>query len=335
MTSKLASSLRSLALPLALLLPALAYAEAEPPAMTCTLFNYAAFADPSNDEADSFMFSGFCSVNVAPAGKPPALEVLPVSVEGEWSPKLKRASEIVKFTRAGATTQFTTWATCDADPFLSGAPPACRAQGMGGANFTLNIRRDHAPLARGFVNPALLPTYTAAAGSRSGMRSIGVIKSIDVTPAAPRPGDTVTVHANFDGGPHACPMVVDFGDGLTVNAITTNEATRATVTHVYKSAATYNVTARALPGCSGSAARSVAVSTPPPPMPAGKGELVAVAVGGNCSWLVNGAEKGISSQLKLFVTPAVYNVVCKTAAGSKSRSVQIYQGQTSMAMFKL
>ena len=38
---------------------------------------------------------------------------------------------------------------------------------------------------------------------------------------------------------------------MMVNAITTNEATRATVTHVYKSAATYNVTARALPGCVG------------------------------------------------------------------------------------
>jgi hypothetical protein len=335
MTSKLPLSLRSLALPLALLLPALAYAEAAPPAMTCTLFNYAAFADTANDEADSFMFSGFCNVNVAPAGKPPALEVLPVSVEGEWSPKLKRASEVVKFTRAGATTQFTTWATCDADPFLSGAPPACRAQGMGGANFTLNIRRDYAPLARGFVNPALLPTYTAAAGSRSGMRSIGVIKSIDVTPAAPAPGESITFHANFEGGPRACPMVVDFGDGSSVNAITTSEATRVSATHVYKSSGTYKVTARALPGCLGSAERALSLSTPPPAIPAGTGELVAVAVGGTCSWLVNGAAKGTSSQLKLFVAPAVYSVVCKTAAGSKARSVLVHQGQASMAMFKL
>lgn len=319
-----------------ILVGSVASAQAEPPAMTCTLFNYAAFADPANDQADGYMFSGFCGVNVAPAGKPPVTEVVETVVEGEWSPKLKRASEIVKFTRAGATTQFSTWANCDANPFLSGAPPACRAQGMGGTDFNLNIRREHAPLARGFVNPARVATLTAAAGSRSGMRSVGVIKSLEVVPLQPRVGETTTLRAVFEGGPAACPMVFEFGDGLTRNAITTEDPTSASVQYVYRASSTVKVTARALPGCSGSATRSITVRPAAVPMPEGKGELVAVAVGGYCTFSVNGASKGTSSQLKLFVPPGTYSVSCKTdKTPQKTRSVVIRLGETAMAMFKL
>lgn len=75
---------------------------------------------------------------------------------------------------------------------------------------------------------------------------------------------------------------------------------------------------------------------PPPPPPAGPGTLVAVAVGGSCSFSVNGAAKGTSSQLKLTVAPGTYSVSCKPAEGAqKTRSVVIKSGETAMAMFKL
>lgn len=79
------------------------------------------------------------------------------------------------------------------------------------------------------------------------------------------------------------------------------------------------------------------VSMPPAPAttPA-NGELVAVAVGGSCRFAVNGADKGISSQLKLSVPPGTYTVTCDAPSiGHKSRSVVIKAGQTAMAMFKL
>lgn len=76
-----------------------------------------------------------------------------------------------------------------------------------------------------------------------------------------------------------------------------------------------------------------------PPAPAttpANGELVAVAVGGSCRFAVNGADKGISSQLKLSVPPGTYTVTCDAPSiGHKSRSVVIKAGQAAMAMFKL
>ncbi len=79
------------------------------------------------------------------------------------------------------------------------------------------------------------------------------------------------------------------------------------------------------------------VSMPPAPAttPA-NGELVAVAVGGNCTFYVNGVHKGTSSQLKLSVPPGAYTVTCKAPSiGQKSRSVVIKSGEPAMAMFKL
>ncbi len=82
---------------------------------------------------------------------------------------------------------------------------------------------------------------------------------------------------------------------------------------------------------------SMPPTTPPPPPPGGgNGWLVAVAVGGNCTFSVNGANKGTSSQLKLSVPAATYSVSCKPASGAqKTRSVVIKSGETAMAMFKL
>jgi serine/threonine-protein kinase len=90
-------------------------------------------------------------------------------------------------------------------------------------------------------------------------------------------------------------------------------------------------------------------SAPPPAAPAepseekappagggGQGTLVAVSVGGTCTFLVNGASKGRSSSLRLSLKAGTYSVTCKPATGAaKSKSVTVRPGETAMAMFKL
>lgn len=84
---------------------------------------------------------------------------------------------------------------------------------------------------------------------------------------------------------------------------------------------------------------STPMANQPSPPSAGdpsKGTIVAVAVGGSCTWAINGAGKGTSSQLKFPVPPGTYSVSCKPASGAqKTRSVIIKPGETAMAMFKL
>jgi serine/threonine-protein kinase len=82
----------------------------------------------------------------------------------------------------------------------------------------------------------------------------------------------------------------------------------------------------------------VVTPPPPPPPPTGgaNGTLVAVATGGSCNFAVNGASKGTTSTLKIPLKPGSYSVSCKPASGAtKSRSVTIKSGETTMAMFKL
>jgi serine/threonine-protein kinase len=86
--------------------------------------------------------------------------------------------------------------------------------------------------------------------------------------------------------------------------------------------------------------KTTTTATPPPPPPpptgGGSGTLVAVATGGSCAFAVNGASKGTTSTLKIPLKPGSYSVSCKPASGAtKSRSVTIKSGETTMAMFKL
>ena len=83
---------------------------------------------------------------------------------------------------------------------------------------------------------------------------------------------------------------------------------------------------------------AVPSSAPPPSSgSSGHGTLVAVAVGGSCTFAVNGAAKGTSSQLKLSIPPGTYSVSCRPSSGGaqKTRSVILKPGETAMAMFKL
>ncbi|HZF55663.1 MAG TPA: serine/threonine-protein kinase [Polyangiaceae bacterium] len=78
-------------------------------------------------------------------------------------------------------------------------------------------------------------------------------------------------------------------------------------------------------------------SSPPPPSGGdGMGTLVAVAVGGSCTFSVNGASKGSGATIKVQLKAGTYSVSCKPVSGAtKSRSVTVSSGQTAMAMFKL
>lgn len=67
---------------------------------------------------------------------------------------------------------------------------------------------------------------------------------------------------------------------------------------------------------------------------AGPGSLVAVAIGGYCSFTVNGAPKGTSSQLKLTLPPGIYAVGCTSGSGVKqTKSVKLVSGEMSMVTF--
>lgn len=79
--------------------------------------------------------------------------------------------------------------------------------------------------------------------------------------------------------------------------------------------------------------------SPPPATPTAAGAtgtLLAVVVGGSCSFQVNGATKGSGSSLRLSLKPGTYSVGCRPASGAvKSKSVTVRSGETAMAAFKL
>jgi eukaryotic-like serine/threonine-protein kinase len=76
-----------------------------------------------------------------------------------------------------------------------------------------------------------------------------------------------------------------------------------------------------------------AAPVPPP----GPGEIIAVAIGGTCGFLVNGSPKGTASQLKLSVPAGVYSVGCKPSSGgaTMTKTVIVKSDESAMAMFKL
>lgn len=70
-------------------------------------------------------------------------------------------------------------------------------------------------------------------------------------------------------------------------------------------------------------------------LPAVKGEIVGLSVGGVCSFAVNGATKGTSNELRLYVPAGTYRVSCTSASGAKkTRSIVVRSGEASMAMFE-
>jgi hypothetical protein len=227
------------------------------PASNCAIAEYGGFANPADDAFDTYLLSGSCMINVASEGKDPVIAKVNVQITAEWAPKFKRASEIVKVVQTDKTLEFTTWATCDKDPFLVNAGAACKDQGMGGKDFSLFLRKDDAPFARNRVQSAAF--YTAKIKSRADLKSVGKITGMAVDDTTAILGKDVTMTYTFEGGPGNCPVEFDWGDG-DVQGGSLWVSGRAK--HAYKKAGLYFVKVRALPGCSGEATSRLIVKAP-------------------------------------------------------------------------
>ncbi len=230
------------------------------PATHCAVGDYAAFANAADDAADTYALSGKCNINVAPANASPVMQDVRVQILAEWSPKMKRASETVKIVHPDKTVTFNTWATCTADPFLHGSPATCSDQGMGANDFQMFLDKGDVPFARRRVSTSTLAQVTERTGTRARLYEQGKITTIEGPTTTALSGADVVVSTSFAGGPGACPMEVDFGDGYVQQALTSEQPGRDVAAHAYKRGGSYTVEARALPGCTGKASTKVVVA---------------------------------------------------------------------------
>lgn len=231
------------------------------PATQCSLDLYAAYAKNKTDkELDTYAFSGTCDINVAPEGSKPVVQNVKVRIVSEWSPKMRRASELVTVIHPDKTVQFSTWATCNKDPFLPSVPSEiyCTEQNMGANSFSYFLRKEDVPFSRMRANELLAGAFTARVKSRAEVSTIGKLTTVTVPSA--RVNVPITTTIAFDGGPNACPAEVDFGDGSPREKLMfANYGDLQLTKHVFTKPGSYKVKAKALPGCSGEVSATVNV----------------------------------------------------------------------------
>jgi serine/threonine-protein kinase len=64
--------------------------------------------------------------------------------------------------------------------------------------------------------------------------------------------------------------------------------------------------------------------------------LVAIAVGGSCSFTVDGQGQGTTSSIRLKVPVGVHTVSCaRTGQATRSRTIKVKSNQPGMVMFRL
>lgn len=73
----------------------------------------------------------------------------------------------------------------------------------------------------------------------------------------------------------------------------------------------------------------------PPPPPATKGKLVALAIGGTCSFAVDGAGKGSGSSIQVEVSLGRHTVSCLYKGSTRMQSVNVTDSRPGIAKFKL
>ena len=73
---------------------------------------------------------------------------------------------------------------------------------------------------------------------------------------------------------------------------------------------------------------------PPPPTPT-KGKLVALAIGGTCSFSVDGAGKGSGSSIQVEVALGRHTVSCRYKGSTRMQSVNVTSSRPGIAKFKL
>ena len=226
-----------------------------------SLMLYAADVPAEANKTRRYRFTGECTMNVAREGKRANMRTFPVLVDAEWSPLMKRASERVVVQDPDLGIEFSTWATCTADPFT--APGIdwngqnCKDKGMGAHKFSAFISRDDAPFATGRANKAQVDV----AVSRVGANKAKLWQNPSITRIQPTgirlANDPGHITIEVAGGVGICPMEVDFGDGekhtLRVWGSAEGHPFVHQVQHTFKKPGAFKVTARALPGCSGEA----------------------------------------------------------------------------------
>lgn len=119
---------------------------------------------------DKYTFEGECQLPlatyeqakaIANGGSGKALTAkLKVRVQAEWFERMHRGSELVQVLSPDwikkfpvMATPFSTWATCDKDPFVQKSA-SCKDQGVGGDKFAPYIDLNDVPLAKGKATPA-------------------------------------------------------------------------------------------------------------------------------------------------------------------------------------
>lgn len=69
--------------------------------------------------------------------------------------------------------------------------------------------------------------------------------------------------------------------------------------------------------------------------PAAKGTIVAMAIGASCSFAIDGAGRGQSSQVRAKVAPGIHTVSCQPVGGpARTKSVKVAPGKAATAVFK-
>ncbi len=222
------------------------------PSTACnTLMLYAAVATSGDATADKYRFTGQCTFNVAPKGKRAVMKTVDVLIDAEWHPRLKRASERVVVKHPDLGVEFSTWATCPADPFV--APNvACTDKGMGANRFEMFISREDAPFAKNRANASQVAAAIAAVGANAAKiwenPTISRIRPI----GAQAVGARTPIWIDVAGGAGMCPMEIDFGDGTKEKLIVwAQKPFSHVVEHAFTKPGALWVKARALPGCSG------------------------------------------------------------------------------------
>lgn len=159
--------------------------------VSCQLKLVAAKVDYSSTQGmDKYTFEGDCVLPVstyeqaralaqASPGKAVTLPsaTLRVRVESEWFEKMHRASERVTIISSdwvkkfpALATPFSTWATCDQDPFIN-KMAACHSQGLGGDQYAPFVDLKDVPFGRGKTSKSqaqmLSPAVAAPAPSKT------------------------------------------------------------------------------------------------------------------------------------------------------------------------
>jgi hypothetical protein len=167
-----------------------------------------------------------------------------------------------------------------------------------------------------------------------------VLRQINQPPPVPSATPVSTESAPTDTGLPGLPTIPSPPSGVTQVAPVPSPPTSGTTTAPTASAGptagpTSTGKVRTPPGSGAGSGGG-----PPPTSGTGggvpNGTLLAVAVGGNCAFSVNGASKGTAPSIRLSVKPGTYTVACKPDTGNAmSKSVNVKSEETSMMAFPL